>query len=704
MLPPIRVAVVGGGCGAMTTAFELSRPELNGRFQVTVYQHGWRLGGKGASGRGANGRIEEHGLHIWLGHYENAFRMMRQCYAELECAGLGNRYGNWRNAFIPEPDIGLFAVTEAGGRQDWRGSFPIRPGLPGDEIGPGDAPSLLNYLRGALDMLQTLLLDVEVVRSPTSSPAAPHPDRLVAAITGILARGIFAGAVVLAEGLALLSAALGSIPHGFHSLVLRLAVALAAGLRQWMEDHILAHDDQRHIWEVVDVMVAGIVGILRADLLDDPRGLDALDDYDIAEWLIANGASERSATSPYVRGLYDLGFAHEAGDPNRPRFSAGLGIRGAIRMFFGYRGALFWRMRAGMGDVVFAPLYDVLQHRGVRFNFFHRLTNVGIPAGAQLGPGERTHVTSLEFDVQAEAIGGNYAPLIEVAGRPCWPSHPLLEQLDSAVSLAGIDFESHWERSRVRTLSLEVGHDFDFVVLGTSIGAIPHVAPEILARDQRWRSMVTEVRTVATQAFQIWLDEDLDALGWTGPPYITTAFTKPFETWCDMAHVIPEEAWPSRPATVIYLCSVLEDPADPPADDDAAYPSRRTADVRGAAEAFLATTARALWPEAYTDTGFRWKLLVAPGNPATGVARFATQYWRANVNPTDRYVLSLPGSLKFRISPLDMTYDNMTIAGDWTECGLNSGCTEAAVMSGRLAAHALAGVPALEDIIGFDHP
>jgi uncharacterized protein with NAD-binding domain and iron-sulfur cluster len=85
-------------------------------------------------------------------------------------------------------------------------------------------------------------------------------------------------------------------------------------------------------------------------------------------------------------------------------------------------------------------------------------------------------------------------------------------------------------------------------------------------------------------------------------------------------------------------------------------------------------------------------------------ARFDTQFWTANVNPSDRYVLSLPGSLEYRISPLDNTYDNFTIAGDWTECSLNVGCVEAAMMSGRLAAHAISGCPALEDVVGYDHP
>ena len=84
--------------------------------------------------------------------------------------------------------------------------------------------------------------------------------------------------------------------------------------------------------------------------------------------------------------------------------------------------------------------------------------------------------------------------------------------------------------------------------------------------------------------------------------------------------------------------------------------------------------------------------------------RFGTQYWRANVNPSDRYVIHTPGDFRSRISPLDMSYDNLTIAGDWTDSGFSSGCVEGAVMSGLLAASALSGFPRLEDIIAYDHP
>ena len=73
-------------CASIVAAYELtSTPELRERYDVTVYQLGWRLGGKGASGRNAEHgqRIEEHGLHIWFGFYENAFRVMRDAYEEL---------------------------------------------------------------------------------------------------------------------------------------------------------------------------------------------------------------------------------------------------------------------------------------------------------------------------------------------------------------------------------------------------------------------------------------------------------------------------------------------------------------------------------------------------------------------------------------------------------------------------------------------
>ena len=43
-----KIAIVGGGMGALTAAYWLTDPSLGGRYDVTVYTMGWRLGGKGA--------------------------------------------------------------------------------------------------------------------------------------------------------------------------------------------------------------------------------------------------------------------------------------------------------------------------------------------------------------------------------------------------------------------------------------------------------------------------------------------------------------------------------------------------------------------------------------------------------------------------------------------------------------------------------
>lgn len=694
----------------MAAAFELSRPEHNGRYAITVYQEGWRLGGKGASGRGPSGRIEEHGLHVWLGYYDNAFRMMRECYAELEAGGDGELYGDWRSAFLPESDIGLFSPAERDAWQRWSAHFPPSPGFPGDPISSRDLISLRRYLARSLTLLRALVLDCAVGRDTAGAPAAEseaEPARIGALLEGLLSRGAFVGAALLAEALTVLSAGLNAVPGRLDGQWRRLAENVCAGARAWLERTAIANDRLRHVWEVVDLSLAYVLGVIRFGLLTDRDGLDAIDHYECRDWLRLNGASERALASPFVRGLYDLALAYEAGDPARPSLSAGQGLRATLRLFFGYRGSIFWRMRAGMGDVVFAPLYEVLKRRGVKFEFFHRLTNVGLPAGGAIGEGQGSHVASLSFSVQARVRGGHpYAPLVRVNGRPCWPSTPDFAQLAGGARLAaeGRDFESHWDQRRVGDTTLEVGRDFDFVVLGVSLGAIPYTCKELLDRDARWRAMVDNVKTVATQAFQIWLNEDLPSLGWEGPPYIVAGYVKPFDTWCDMAHVVPEEGWEKPPATSVYFCGALAEPDFNSADPN--YPALAAAAVRKSALAYLTGPARHVWPGAFTkDGGFRPELLAGAKDHARSLeARFASQYWRANVNPSDRYVLSTPGSAAHRISPLDITYDNLTIAGDWTDCGFNTGCVEAAVMSGRLAAHAISGSPALEDITAFDHP
>ena len=168
---PMHVAIVGGGCASLTAAFELTRPEHCGRYQVTVYQMGWRLGGKGASGRGVANRIEEHGLHLWLGFYENAFRIMRECYAELKSAPGNRRITDWREAFTPAPDV---AVTDrlpnaARAWDIWRAHFPPGQGLPGDSLDDRSPFTVLSYLRQSAILVGELLRSAEQLETDRSA-------------------------------------------------------------------------------------------------------------------------------------------------------------------------------------------------------------------------------------------------------------------------------------------------------------------------------------------------------------------------------------------------------------------------------------------------------------------------------------------------------------------------------------------------------
>jgi len=718
---PIRVAVVGGGCAALTTAFELSRPEHKGRYQVTVYQMGWRLGGKGASGRGVADRIEEHGLHLWMGFYENAFRLMRDCYAERNAGFPGCRFGDWQDAFRPAPDVGVADRTTQGW-EFWLAHFPPGHGLPGDPAN-GNSFTVVDYLR------QSVILIGELLRSAASMEQArggegctgtaagtswAGPEALAAALSTLLRYGQLATTASLIEASAILREAMDrffpQMFQGVAAVPTQILDLLTASARRQLEYLVAGDTELRRVWQVIDLILAILRGSVRSGLALDSRGFDALNDYDWREWLRMNGASEQSLESGFMRGIYDLAFAFEDGDVARPRLAAGVALRGAMRMFFTYRGSLFWRMNAGMGDVVFAPLYQVLKKRGVRFEFFHRLRNVGL---SPAGNGEPPYVRRLDFDVQALVKGGGeYQPLIDVHNLPSWPSKPDYGQLihGTAIKKEGRAFEGAWETRHSGTKTLEVTRDFDMVVLGVSVGALPDVASELIACEPRWREMVSRVKTVPTQTFQIWMRSNAQELGWPHPMANLSGFTEPFDTWADMSHLIPEESWSDEVKGIAYFCSVLPDAARDNADVTRKFHEAQREVVRANAVRFLDRDVSALWPLAANEGGgFRWDLLAAEdtGPAAESSVKscpFDKQYWAANVNPTDRYVLSLPGSIVYRISPLDVTFDNLTIAGDWTATGLDTGCIESAVMSGLLAAHAISRSPRLEEIVGYDHP
>ncbi len=72
--------------------------------------------------------------------------------------------------------------------------------------------------------------------------------------------------------------------------------------------------------------------------------------------------------------MYDLGFSLPG------QVGAGTAINGILRLCWTYKGAVMWKMQAGMGDAIFAPLYLALKKRGVKFEFFQRVDELKLSA------------------------------------------------------------------------------------------------------------------------------------------------------------------------------------------------------------------------------------------------------------------------------------------------------------------------------------
>jgi uncharacterized protein with NAD-binding domain and iron-sulfur cluster len=683
-----RVAVLGGGMAGLVTAWELSRGDWRDRLEsITVYQRGWRLGGKGASSRGLHGRIEEHGLHVLLGYYDATFRVLREVYAELdrERTDPSCPLRTWRDAVEPSGDVGL-AERDGHSWSSFVTRFSVNDAVPGE---PGAEHRPLRPVDVALRAVGLLSdFQASLAASAPAPPAAPprvhlssspRPDgRAAGAATAdpasrlaTLVRG--GGLTAVAGALTLLERAssLTGDVAGDAALTQPLAALLGAW-RDGVRAAVLTDPSARRTWQLVDLAVTNVVGMAVDGLLTG-RGYERIDHLDYREWLARHGAAPETLDSPIVRGMYDLVFAYEGGDKSRPRFAAGLGLQLASRMLFDFKGAIFWRMQAGMGEVVFAPLYQALARRGVRVELFHRLDRL------ELGPDGALAAVHLTRQADRAAGCDGYDPLVRVNGLPAWPDQPLVGQLADD---PGRLLESHaWAGPSAGSVRLGLGEDVDVAVLAVSLGMVPHVAAELVETRPAWRAMVENVATVGTRAAQLWLSVDEAALGWDGPSGVTlSGFGDTFDTWASMTHLLAREQWPGGdpPRSLAYLCSALPD----------TDPQQAQTQVRSTLREFLDTEVAALWPGAAGADGFRWELLW-DDQARTGTDRLDAQYLRANLDPSDRYVQSLPGSGRFRISPGGTGVPGLVVAGDWTACGLDAGCVEAATRSGVLAAQAV---------------
>jgi len=668
-----RICILGGGMGGLSAAWRLSEPGWRDRFEsITVYQRGWRLGGKGASSRGENGRIEEHGLHVWIGSYENAFTLIRECYAELDRATTDPAVPiqTWDQAFIPANDVGATDRWK-GHWQLWLGRFTGNDELPGEPGGQDTEMTVVRFVQRAvqliLDFSDSLRQMDDSGLSLSTSAGRPDPQRSLDTVQ----RAVLAALSALAD------------PESANDPQVSLLTHALNAIRDTLDYERRA--DHRLSWTLLSLLTATVRGVMADGLMTDPRGFRAINDEDYAMWVLRHGGHPEVLEFPVLRAMYNMVFGYEKGHLERPTVCAGVGMLLVGLMFFTYKGAIFWKMTAGMGEIVFAPMYEVLRRRGVEFEFFHRVDAL------HLDP-RRQCIDAITMGRQVHLADGvdHYEPLTRVRELPVFPHLPLTDQIQSRDGIEGL--ESHFgSRDDAEIRVLLRGIDFDRVILAVSLGMVGEVASELIADRPEWGEMTANVRTIGSLGLQIWLRPDHEALGLAAPAITTSGYIPPIDTFSAMPQTLWAENWhpDDRPQTVAYFCGALDVPW-PTTDDGTTYVQHCRQIARDEAINFLDNHVGVHLPGAVTESGFAWHLLVGV-NGERGTAALASQHLSVNVDPSDRYVLSIPGTDEYRLRPDESGYDNLVLAGDWTDSGLNSGCIEAAVLSGLEAANAIIG-------------
>jgi uncharacterized protein with NAD-binding domain and iron-sulfur cluster len=219
-------------------------------------------------------------LHVWLGFYENAFRLMRECYAEL---------GRDPNSCRSRP----FAMLRAGfahrhrrlvGRRRlaaWTALFPPVPGEPGLDFTRDNPYTVTGYVVRMLEVLRALL--VAATQQPGPAADAPASSARKAGYAAALRpaggvgrrlRGRLAARQTDAGQLSDVQAPLAALLQRLQATLVSERARLTAGA-----------DDARRVWEVMDLVLAIFRGLVQSGTFLDPRGLDALDEYDVRDWL-----------------------------------------------------------------------------------------------------------------------------------------------------------------------------------------------------------------------------------------------------------------------------------------------------------------------------------------------------------------------------------------------------------------------------------
>jgi uncharacterized protein with NAD-binding domain and iron-sulfur cluster len=683
-----KIAILGGGIAGLATAWRLLRtPELAARHEVTIHQMGWRLGGKCATGRDPRHgqRIEEHGIHGFMGSYHNALPMMREVYdawwltlADDAARARPHPLARFEDAFVPE---NCSYMWERHASQDKRWPVFPDPRRPLPQR-PHDLIEMAPQFATAESWIRTVMANAREMNPDAGTTRSDAFEAFTEAVEQAVENGTTDLASAVQAGRETLEKALGKI-----------------------EAQSDAARRQRLIAEYFTILITGFA---RDNL--ETRGFAAVDDEDCFDWLARHGASADLLVSPIVQSPIFVTYQYVEGDVGRrPVMSAAAYLQWVLRTPAAL-GARYYLFAAGSGETIVTPLYQALLSRGAKFRFFHRVEAL------EAGPGGKA-VSRVRMVRQVAGPIDDYRPTVPVKGLDCWPNAPVGCGLDAGEGVTPFDLEDPLAKlPNAMPFDLEAGRDFDHLVLAIPVGALPGVvAPLVEAAPAgvrgRWQQMLGGARTVATHSMQLWLRDKVADLGLKD---VLPDPAKPFllagnhragpHGHVDFSKVLPWEDWVGEaPRGALQFSGVLPEVAE--VSGTPAYHHAMSTAAKASCETMLRAAGGEILPGlalASHPFSLDFDRLHAPDAPVGEPgARLAQQYIRVNAVGPERYTQSPPRLLRSRIKPNDSGFLNLSLAGDWTDFGLNVGSFEGAVMSAMIAAHGAGDGSSLEEVIGL---
>jgi len=742
--PPKRkkVLVLGGGPSACTAAFYLAQQRE--RYEVHLYTQGWRLGGKCAAGRGEgeSERIEEHGLHAFVGFYDNVFRTMTEVYKTVglpltvgeapfdHAQGEGPLAGAFRGL------TGVGLIDKRNDRWSYFETGQTHGGRVPGQIPQSEADELPGIGQLLLAVIERIAIEVATLRGRREDAGPPvstlqteestwwrelvgsirelfggeaDDDAEASTLAGLLDKLTDYEQELISERVAEMaierSPVLGALKGVFS--------ALRSTLKRVYADDVETDRDVWFTWSNLDLVLTVAIGIIESGATN----ADALDHLDYRDWLLANGLDPRNRDIAAVTMVYNALFANEldpetdeeSSAPRPGNLACGVALRWFLLLGFGYKGYPAYDFRWSCPQTVFTPLHDALRKLGVKIHFFHEVTELQVE-GTTNDTRALTGVV-LRQQVRVQQGAAAYDPFLppgrrkDPQGMGAWPAEPQWDQLHpddaAAVQREGIDLEDAWSGWRgVGETTLRQGEDFDLCVLGIPLGALRQLArglydPSVPTASPAWTAMMRKVGVTPTSSFQLWFDRPWDAL-YSGPRReLATGFEQPWPSIGDLSHLIEWEGWPAgnTPSFLAYHtgATLPGHPFDEHPPTEREYPQWRQAQAADEIKRWLRGHYAGLYDKLDSWPDFLDALNAPEG--VTGEARLDAQYFHAAFQPSNLYVLSQAGTTQYRLGQGESGYRNLFLCGDWTRTSLNSGCVEASVQSGMLASKVISNLP-----------